>query len=80
MYTNYDSDIKTDTDWSKISTYHLLSVVADKTGTAKTPYMNLLTEKFKTTPYYHVRLGRKPNDKDFIKFMEDYTYYKLTQK
>ena len=80
VYSNYGVDFKTDTDWSDVSTYYLLSLIADKTGTAKTPYMNLLVDKYKTLPYYHARLGIRleGKNKSFIKLMEDYTYYKLT--
>ncbi len=80
IYSNYGADFGDSEQYSEVSTYYLLSLIADKTKTSKTPYMQYLLDNFTALPYYHVRLGMTPEgqNKNFIKNMEHFTYYKLS--
>ncbi len=60
VYANYDMEsgiLKK--KGNEISPYYLLDAVALSTGTARTPYMDLLLERFGEVPYYNSRLMMK---------------------
>ena len=60
VYANYD--IKPgilQKKGTQLSGYYLLDAVALSTGTARTPYMDLLLDKYKEVPYYNERLMMK---------------------
>ena len=46
-----------------ISTYYLLSVLAEMTGFHRTPYMNLILDHYSKTPFYNIQL-RLPETED----------------
>lgn len=80
IYSNYGVDYGDKEKYEKVSTYYLMSLVADVTGTAKTPYMQFLLSNFDMLPYYHARLGitLEGEKAKFIETMKYYTYYKIT--
>ncbi len=58
FYSNYDIDYDTTMQGkSSISTYYMLSLLADLTGTQKTAYMNYLLDHYNDLPYYNVRVA-----------------------
>ena len=61
VYSNYGADLSVFED-KKISSYYMLSLLADSTGTRRTPYMQYLSNSFLNVPYYNVRLMLEEND------------------
>ena len=62
-----------------ISDYNLLNTVARSTGMARTPYMELLADFYRTAPFYNVRLELPLTDEMsfFTQAMEQITYDRL---
>ena len=61
---------------NRISDYNLLNSVAISTGMARTPYMELLGDFYRTEPAYNVRLGIPLDDRirPYARAMEYITY------
>ncbi|MBQ8606218.1 MAG: LTA synthase family protein [Clostridia bacterium] len=78
VYSNYGVDLSVFED-KEISTYYMLSLLADCTKTEKTPYMNYLLDNFESLTKYNVRLQIPiPEDKkDFINSMRLMTYHRI---
>lgn len=78
VYSNYGADLSVFED-GKISTYYMLSLLADCTKTQKTPYMNYLSDNFKNLSKYNVRLQIPLDDKqkEFINSMRLITYDRI---
>lgn len=57
FYSNYGIDYSILDSTDSISTYYMLSLLADMTDTKRTPYMQYLIDGYKQLPYYNVRLG-----------------------
>ena len=84
FYANYDIDyaLMHITD-NNISTYNMLSLLAEMTGTKMTPYMLYLRDNFEFLPYYNVRLSYpylKNEQADFINSMKLITYDRVAGK
>ena len=54
--TGAESHMLTSKKDNKVSSYYLLEIIAEMTGSAETPYMQLLADYYEKVPYYHVRL------------------------
>ena len=83
FYANYDVDYAPLLSSNNISTYYMLSMLADITGTKMTPYMLYLRDKFELLPYYNVRLSFPPlknEQSDFINSMRLITYDRVAGK
>lgn len=78
VYSNYGADLEVFED-KDISTYYMLSLLADCTKTAKTPYMNYLLDNFKYLPKYNVRLETEVPEKmkEFVHSLELITYDRI---
>lgn len=76
FYANYDIDYSRLGGQSHISTYYMLSLLADMTGTKTTPFMRYLNDKYKSAPYFNVRVQNPLSDagKDFINSLKLITY------
>ena len=63
FYSNYDIDYDaTMQEHHYVSTYYMLSLLADMTGTQKTAYMNYLLDHYNDLPYYNVRVANPLTD------------------
>ena len=83
FYANYDVDYAPLLSSGNISTYYMLSLLADITNTKMTPYMLYLRDKFELLPYYNVRLSFPPlknEQSDFINSMRLITYDRVAGK
>ena len=78
VYSNYGADLTPFKD-GEISTYYMLSLLADCTKTAKTPYMNYLLEGFAYLPKYskilNITLDKRA--KEFVRSLDMITYDRI---
>lgn len=80
FYANYDIDYNSTMNQAEyVSSYYMLTLLADMTGTKMTPYMQYLRDSFDVMPFYNVRLGANisTEGKDITTAMKLITYDRI---
>ncbi len=83
FYSNFGADFESAAfGQKKISTYHMMPLLARACGTEMTPYMRYLYDNLAEHPYYNVRINNEISDegKDFVNSLKLITYDRVKGK